>query len=78
MKMQLMVSVVKWTGRLGKLGLFMTIAVAFGTDMLTKEFGGPVDEKALVAAAMPYLVLFAVLGAGGDIAFRFISDAAKG
>lgn len=71
-------AVLRWTGRVGKLGLMATLAMAIGSDMLLKTLGSPVNEKALVAGAMPFVIAFAILAAGGDIASRIVTGAMKG
>ncbi len=40
--------------------------------MLAQISGGPVDEKALVASAMPFITVFAFLAAGGAILVRIL------
>jgi hypothetical protein len=61
--------------RFGKIGLFLTLALLAGFDMLMKALGGAVDEHGLVMAAMPLVTLFAVLAVGGEIAYRTLASA---
>lgn len=65
------------TARIGKIGFFLTVMIIIGGDMLVDVLGGSVDGKALVAAAMPLLVIFALLGAGGEILVRTFDAATK-
>lgn len=61
--------------RFGKIGLFLTLALVAGFDMLMKSLGGAVDEHGLARAAIPLVTLFAVLAVGGEIAYRSLARA---
>ncbi|MFM0610202.1 hypothetical protein PQR05_37485 [Paraburkholderia sediminicola] len=77
MDLNRLVPVLRWVSRIGKIGLFLMLGTLIGGDMLVQAFGGSVDEKALVASAMPLLVIFALLGAGGEILVRTFGSGTK-
>ncbi|MDN7754753.1 hypothetical protein [Burkholderia gladioli] len=77
MDLQRLTPALRRTARIGKIGLFLTLMIIIGGDMLVHVLGGSVDQKALVAAAMPLLSIFALLGAGGEILVRTFGAATK-
>lgn len=73
MDLKRFVSVLRRLSRIGKIGLFLTLGIIIGGDMLVHVLGGSVDEKALVASVAPLIMIFAALGAGGEILGRTLA-----
>ncbi|WP_257820189.1 hypothetical protein [Burkholderia glumae] len=72
MDLKRFVPMFRWLSRIGMIGLILTLGITIGVYMLAQISGGPVDEKALVASAMPWITVFAFLAAGGAILVRIL------